>query len=148
MKHDINSKNLDELRNRIIRTSIIGSNQCWEHSGHIYKNGYAYISFLNKLMPKHRASYLAFYGEVTNGKDICHKCDNRKCSNPAHLFEGSRKENMYDCFGKGRGSHQKKETSMICKNGHDMNNVGFYIRTGKTGWQRKRCKECCKMNKG
>jgi hypothetical protein len=32
----------------------------------------------------------------------CHKCDNRLCVNPTHIFWGTNKDNMQDALNKGR----------------------------------------------
>lgn len=34
---------------------------------------------------------------------LCHTCDEPRCVNPAHLFEGSPKENTQDMLAKNRG---------------------------------------------
>ena len=39
---------------------------------------------------------------LRKGYCACHSCDNPRCINPAHLWEGTQEENIADCVSKGR----------------------------------------------
>lgn len=54
------------------------------------------------LHTAHRTSYSAFVGEIPQNMLVLHRCDNRLCFNPAHLFLGTQLDNMRDMVGKGR----------------------------------------------
>lgn len=76
--------------------------RCWEWERSLYITGYASFWNGSKQMRGHRWIYEHMFGEIPIGIFICHKCDNRKCVRPSHLFAGTRSDNMKDCYRKGR----------------------------------------------
>lgn len=47
-------------------------------------------------MLAHRVAYAEAVGEIPDGLDILHKCDNPACINPLHLYAGTHTRNMRD----------------------------------------------------
>lgn len=66
-------------------------------------------------MAAHRASWIAYIGEIPKGMQVNHKCHNGKCINPAHLYLGTQKQNMQDMAMAGRGNHVKGSKSGMAK---------------------------------
>lgn len=90
-----------------------GISSCWEWPiSRNVENGYgqftARVNGKTRVFIAHRLSYEAFVGEIPQGMFVLHKCDNRKCFNPAHLFLGSQDDNMKDMVSKGRSAKRAK----------------------------------------
>lgn len=75
---------------------------CWEWTGARQNIGYGkfWLEYRNVL--PHRVSYELKFGHVPDGMKVLHRCDNRVCVRPEHLFLGTLKENTQDCIRKGR----------------------------------------------
>jgi len=79
---------------------------CWEWTASL-RSGYGQFTYPQKQMFAHRFSWLVHCGEIPEGDHygttcVLHKCDNRKCVNPEHLFLGSNVDNIADKMSKGR----------------------------------------------
>jgi hypothetical protein len=114
-----------------------GPDDCWLWNGSRLPAGYGLFRSDNgKLVVAHVYAYELLYGPTPPGLDICHVCDNPPCVNEAHLFSGTRLDNMRDAQGKGR--LVRPVSSLFCSAGHKLFGPNIYIT--KTGY--RACRDC------
>jgi hypothetical protein len=104
--------------------------QCWEWTGYIMPNGYGQLKERQKNIYAHRYSYKLHFGYLPKKLLVCHKCDNRKCVNPNHLFLGTHKDNTFDMDSKGRRvikPGKQKITKIDAENIRLLNDKGFHV---------------------
>lgn len=65
-------------------------------------NGYGQLTFRMRRVMAHRVAWIARHGPIRPGLEVCHRCDERRCCNPDHLYLGSHAENMAEMKTKRR----------------------------------------------
>jgi DNA-binding XRE family transcriptional regulator len=112
-------KTPEQFWSRVLRLS---PNDCWEWQGSITSSGYGNLSWHGSPVQAHRLAYYLSIGGVSlhtgfrvpgvarkYRRFVLHRCDNRKCCNPAHLFLGSMRSNLLDAYAKGRKKQPRSE---------------------------------------
>lgn len=75
---------------------------CHEWRAVLHRDGYGKFYFRGRQAQAHRVAYTLFVGEIPSGRWILHRCDNRLCVNPEHLFLGDADLNVHDMDVKNR----------------------------------------------
>lgn len=96
---------LQEINRFWSKVDIREPNECWEWTKGCYGGGYGRFRCRSPRLqrPSHIIALELSLGRPLGSK-MCalHRCDNRPCCNPAHLWEGTHQDNMADMVQKGR----------------------------------------------
>ena len=94
--------------NRVIYQIVVTPTGCHEWQGGLAgRVGHQYPTWWNPSERRRvRMNRLVLEGrlgrKLRSGMHACHTCDNPLCINEYHLWEGTRSQNMTDCYRKGR----------------------------------------------
>lgn len=88
-------------------------NECWNWKLSIASMGYGQVRMRGKTLHCHRVAWMLANGPIDEGMFILHKCDNKSCCNPNHLFQGTQRDNVEDMINKNRHSHGEKHSEVM-----------------------------------
>lgn len=96
--------------------------ECWVWTASKRTNGYGQIGSTGgrwRPLQAHRVSWVLHFGPIPDGLWVLHRCDNRPCVRPDHLFLGTVTDNNRDMVAKGRAikpeQHARGERASTAK---------------------------------
>ena len=100
------------IKDRLLRhRDIDPQTGCWNWTAARIYNGYGVTGVGSRTTGRGQYLVHRVAGWVFKGWDLdsplltCHHCDNKRCFNPDHLFQGTRSDNAQDMIRKGKGPH-------------------------------------------
>jgi hypothetical protein len=91
-----------------------GPDECWPWKKVSHRSGHGefFVSRERGKVPAHSYALELATGEACpSGKECCHHCDNPPCCNPAHLYFGTRLQNVHDAISRGRHQHGERHST-------------------------------------
>lgn len=98
---------------------------CHEWQSTLHRDGYGKFWYECGQIQAHRMSYMINLGEIPPDKWVLHKCDNRKCVNPDHLYLGDAKQNVQDMHSRGRNVGNTRYSPDVIDRAREMYSNGM-----------------------
>lgn len=121
----------------ISRHVSISEAGCWEWTGALNGTGYGQLTYKGKHMTAHRFSFSALVEPIRDGMWVLHHCDNRRCVNPRHLYQGTPIDNRADALNRNRWANPLAART-ACGRGHSYANGEYRIASDGS----RECRVC------
>ena len=138
-------KTWDDLVIKIKKnTRIDPETQCWLWTKGITSAGYGKVQWRQKQLLVHRITFLASKGMSLDCPSlILHRCGNKACCNPDHLYDGTVSDNVRDCIRDGNfksGWAEAQRNRTHCPQGHEYTTEN----TRRDRYNQRYCKQCAR----
>lgn len=128
---------------RFLHRVVMMPNGCWEFTGD-KAGGYGRILVggrYGKHVAAHRFMYqLLLKRPLRDDEFVLHRCDNRPCVHPGHLFLGTQQDNVDDMVAKGRNYAMPRRAE--CGQGHPFTEANTYVAPNGS----RACRQCRTRN--
>ena len=94
-----------DITTRFCRKVKVGAeHECWPWTAGTTPNGYGKFHVHGAALGAHRVSFWLEHGRWPEPMAL-HRCGNKACVNPTHIYEGDSKDNYVDSLNSGTAVH-------------------------------------------
>lgn len=93
------------------KVDIKSEDECWNWKGAISSGGYGGFRVDYHTVKSNRFAWKCTYGEIKGKLMVLHKCNNKLCCNPNHLYLGTAVDNMRDRSKDDPDFHSRQDWS-------------------------------------
>lgn len=106
-------------------------------------NRYQHVRRNGKRWTMHRWVWVQTNGPIPEGMYVCHRCDNKRCVNIAHLYLATHRENLVDASRNGLLVWPRwRPRNTHCPRGHEYAGENLALQSNGAS----RCRECAKQH--
>ncbi|NUQ92859.1 MAG: HNH endonuclease [Gemmatimonadaceae bacterium] len=118
---------------------------CWLWTGARYSaTRYGQVILPGRVVRgAHRVAWELTHGPIPDGLFVCHRCDNKQCVRPDHLFLGTPKDNTHDMIAKGLHPTMGHQS---CLHGHPFDQENTYVARHRDGRTFRKCRACARAS--
>lgn len=121
-----------EKYRQMFEEHVVRQEGCWGWKSFLDNGGAGKIGSRDHAISAYRASWILHMGKIPEALSVLHKCHNRACTNPDHLYLGTAKDNYDDMVNAGRRKASKQHAKSAKLNREKAKEVKRRLLNGES----------------